>query len=118
MSLLQDIQNKDLVDQRLNELGFYYNHVSKCLYNTLKLRDNRYHYILSGFTTTIYYKDNILIVCYPDCWFSDRFPVDDIADLDLAINKVFDRINELAIKLSKANGSNYYDVIWGCVKVQ
>ena len=117
MSLLQDIQNKDLVSQRLNELGFHYDHVSQCITNTLKLKDNRYHYILSGFTTIVRYKNDVLLIRYPTGQ-REQFKVDDIVDLDFAISKIFKEINNFAIKLSNNPGENYFDVVWGCVKVQ
>jgi hypothetical protein len=117
MSLLQDIQNKDLVSQRLNELGFHYDHVSQCIANTLKLKDNRYHYILSGFTTTVHYKSGVLLIRYP-CGQREQFGVDDIVDLDLAISKIFKEMNNIAIELSNALGKSYFDVVWGCVKLQ
>lgn len=117
MSLLQDIQNEDLVSQRLNELGFSYNHIYQCVTNTLKLKDNRYHYILSGFTTMVHYKNGVLLIIYPT-GHTEQFGVDDIVDLDLAINKVFKEMNNLAIELSNALGESYFDVVWGCVKLQ
>lgn len=117
MSLLQDIQNKDLVNQRLNELGFHYDHVSQCIANTLKLKDNRYHYILSGFTTTVHYKSGILLIHYPT-GHREQFGIDDIVDLDFAISKVFEEIYNFAIELSNSFGKSYFDIIWGCVKLQ
>ena len=117
MSLLQDIQNKDLVGQRLDELGFHYDHVSQCSTNTLKLKDNRYHYILSGFTTMIHYESGILWIYYPT-GHTEQFAVDDIVDLDFAISKVFEEMYNFAIELSNSFGQSYFDVVWGCVKVQ
>ncbi len=117
MSLLQNIQNKDLVDQRLNALGFNYNHICQCITNTLKLKDNRYHYILSGFTTLVRYKNGILLIHYPTGQ-REQFEVDDIMDLEFAISKIFKEMNNIAIELSNALGGSYFDVVWGCVKVQ
>lgn len=117
MSLLQDIQNKDLVNQRLDELGFSYNHICQCITNTLKLKDKRYHYILSGFTTIVRYKDGVLLIRYP-CGQREQFKVDDIVDLDFAISKIFKVMNNIAIELSNALGQSYFDVVWGCVKLQ
>lgn len=117
MSLLQDIQCISLIDKRLDDLGFAYNHIDKSLHNKLKLEDNRYHYILSGFSTIITYKYNILDVTYPT-GHREQFGVDDIVDLDLAISKVFDKMKEIAIELSNSNGNSYFDVIWERTRLQ
>lgn len=117
MSLLQDIQCISSIDKRLDDLGFAYNHIDKSFHNKLKLEDNRYHYILAGFSTIITYKYNTLDVRYPT-GFREQFQVSDIIDLNLGISKAFDKMKEIAIELSNSNGKSYFDVIWERTKLQ
>ena len=115
MSLLQDndsisnVELGELVRRKLLDLGFDYNYDIGGLTNRLTIRKNKYKQILGWFSTLVVYKNNNIFIFYP-VGESETIEITDITDLDLAICRSFDKMNEFMVSLLGDDGC---EVIWG-----
>ncbi len=113
MSLLQDNDNisnvelGELVRRKLLDLGFNYNYYIGGLTNRLIIRRNKYN--INCFSASVIYKNYEITLCSP-VGDLEIIEITDITDLDLAICRIFDKINEFKVKLYKGDEC---EVIWG-----
>lgn len=113
MSLLQDnnisnVELGELVRRKLFDLGFDYNYDMGGLTNRLTIRKNKYKQILGWFSTLVVYKNHNIFIFYP-VGESETIEITDITDLDLAICRSFDKMNEFMVSLL---GDDDCEVIW------
>jgi hypothetical protein len=115
MSLLQDNDNinkvelGELVRRKLLDLGFNYNYDIGGLSNRLIIRENKYNQILGWFSALIVYKNYEITLFYP-MGEAEIIKITDVIDLDLAIGRSFDKMNEFMARLF---GDDRHEVIWG-----
>ncbi len=115
MSLLQDNDNisnvelGELIRRKLFDLGFDYDCDIGGLTNRLTIRKNKYKQILGWFSALVVYKNHNIFIFYP-VGESETIEITDITDLDLAICRSFDKMNEFMVRLLGDDGC---EVIWG-----
>ena len=114
MSLLQDNDNisnvelGELVRRKLFDLGFDYNYNIGGLTNRLMIIENKYNRILDQFFTLVVYKNYEITLFYP-MGEAETIQITDVIDLDLAICRGFDKMNEFMVRLLGDDGC---EVIW------
>lgn len=114
MSLLRDNDNisnvelGELVRRKLLDLGFNYNYDIGGLSNRLIIRENKYNQILGWFSALVVYKNYEITLFYP-MGEAEIIKITDVIDLDLAIGRSFDKMNEFMARLF---GDDRHEVIW------